>query len=279
MKVYKTIIFLCVALCFATSCKKEADMALMQKTILENVDIRQIEVSDAWQVTVVADSNTFVELTYSAYLEPYLKAKIEGTKLEIGFTENVYPAINSIYRATVHTNKIEKIEAEDASKIKFEGHFSATSDTLFVDLEEASVCSGLDYSGHICDISIEDASHFLDFQLSGYNCEVAVSGASTCKGNFDMSFHLVANLSGASQFVTFGGAALNSMIKLQDASILNMAQTQVNEMHVDLSSTSVATVWVSDTLEGSLKDSSTLYLKGNPQKQVDCEEGSVIIPI
>ena len=279
MKVYKTIIFLCVALCFATGCKKKVDMTLMQKTVLENVDIRQIEVSDAWQVTVVADSNTFVELTYSAYLEPYVKAKIEGTELEIGFTENIYPTINSIFRATVHTNKIEKIEAEDASKIRFEGHFSATSDTLSIDLEDASVCSGLDYSGHICDISIEDASHFLDFQLSGYNCEVAVSGASTCKGNFDMSFHLVANLSGASQFVTFGGVAPNSMIKLQDASILNMAQTQVNEMHVDLSSASVATVWVSDTLEGSLKDSSTLYLKGNPQKQVDCEEGSVIIPI
>ena len=53
MKTIKTILILCVALCFVTSCKKEVDMTLMQKTVLENADIRQIEVSDAWQVTVV----------------------------------------------------------------------------------------------------------------------------------------------------------------------------------------------------------------------------------
>ena len=48
MKVYKPIILLCVAALFATSCKKDVDMTLIQKTVLENSDIRQIEVSDAW---------------------------------------------------------------------------------------------------------------------------------------------------------------------------------------------------------------------------------------
>ena len=62
MKTIKTILILCVALCFATSCKKDVDMTLVQKTIFENTDIRQVEIEDAWLVTLVADSNTFVEL-------------------------------------------------------------------------------------------------------------------------------------------------------------------------------------------------------------------------
>ena len=279
MKTFRTILILCVALYFATGCKKDVDMTLMQKTVFENADFRQIEVSDAWQVTVVADSSTFVELEYSAYLEPRLAVKMEGTKLEIGFMGNVYPVINSIFRATVHTNKIERIEAEDAAQLLFVGQYSATSDTLYVELDDASICSGLNYSGHVCEISIENASQFLDFNVSGYNCEVSASEASSCKGIFDMSFHLVADLSGASHFITFGGEAPYGMIRLQEGSLLNMAQSQVREMHVDLSGASEATVWVSDALEGTLKDASSLYYKGNPQKHIECDESSEIIPL
>lgn len=278
MKVYKPLLLLCVALCFATSCKKEVDMTLVQKTVLENVDIRGIEVGDAWQVNVVADSNTYVELEFSAYLEPYLKAKMVGNQLEIGFAGNVRPVINSEFRATVHTNKIEKIEAEEASQLSFTGQFSATSDSLTVRLGDASVCSGLDYSGHECKVVIEDASQFLGFHLTSTNAEVKVSDASTCKGTFDASFHLVANLSGASRLITFGGAAPYGMIKLQDGSLLNMVQTEVGEMHVDLSGASEATVNVNDHMEGTLTEASTFYYKGHPQINVDCSDDSQLIP-
>lgn len=278
MKTIKTIFILCVALCLAASCKKEVDMTLMQKTILENADIRQIEVSDSWVVTVIADSSTYVELEYSAYLEPGLAVKMESTKLEIGFTGNVHPVINSVFRARVHTNKIERIEADDAAQLIFVGQYSATSDTLHVELDDASICTSLNYSGHVCKISIENSSQFLDFNLSGYNCEVSASEASSCKGIFDMSFHLVADLSGASQLVTFGGATPYGMIKLRDASLLNMVQTEVREMHVDLSGASEATVDVKDYLEGSLIESSKLYYKGHPQIDVDCSDDSQLIP-
>ena len=255
-------------------------MALVQKTVFENADIRQIEVSDAWEVRVVADSaNSYVEVEYSAYLEPYLKTKMEGTKLEIGFTGNVYPAINSVFRAIVHTGKIEKIEASEASRLNFFGHFAATSDTLHIGLDDASMCSGLDYSGHICNISIEDASHFLDFHLSGYNCEVKASDASTYKGIFDMSWHFGVELGSASQLVTFGGGAPYNTIKLQDASLLNMAQSDMHEAFVDLSGASEATVKVDGMIDGSARDSSTLYLMGNPENNIDCDESSSVIPL
>lgn len=278
MKVNKPLLLLCVALCFASSCKKEVDMTLMQKTVLENADIRAIEVGDAWQVTVVADSSTYVELEFSAYLEPYLKTKMNGNQLEIGFAGNVRPVINSEFRATVHTNKIEKIEAEDASQLSFTGQFSATSDSLILHLEDASVCTGLNYSGHECKVVIEDASQLLGFNLTSTNGEVKMSDASTCKGNFDMQFHLVANLSGASRLITFGGAAPYSMIQLQDASLVNMVQTEVGDMHVDLSGASEATVNVNDHMEGTLTEASTLYYKGHPQLNIECSEDSQLIP-
>lgn len=278
MKVYKPLLLLCAALCFASSCKKEVDMTLNQKTVLENADIREIKVSDGWQVTVVADSCTYVELAYSAYLEPYLKAKMAGTQIEIGFTGNVRPTTNSVFSATVHTSKVEKIDAKNASKLSFSGHFSATSDSLTIHLEDASVCTGLDYSGHECKMVIEDASQFIGFHLSSTNGEVRLSDASTCKGNFDMRFHLVANLSDASHLIAFGGVAPYAMIKLQDASLLNMVQTEVDEMHVDLSGASEATVNVNDSMEGSLAESSTLYYKGHPQLNIDCSDDSQLIP-
>lgn len=278
MKVLKTILILCVAFSFA-SCNKNVDMTLVQKTMLENADIRQIKAYDAWEVTVVADSNTYVELEYSAYLENKVNVKMNGTKLELGFTGSTYPVINSVYRAVVHTNTIERIEAEDAAEMSFVGHFSSLSDSLFVELKDASVCSGLDYSGHIIAISIEDNSDFLDFQLSGFNCEVKASDASTCKGVFDISFYLVATLSDASQLITFGGSAPFSMVKIQDASTLNVVQTEIREMHVDLLGASEATVNVSERIEGSVKEASTLYYKGHPQISVDCSEDSQLIPL
>lgn len=278
MKAIKTLLILCIAFSFA-SCKKDVDMTLVQKTVLENADIRQIKAFDAWEVTIVADSNTYVELEYSAYLESKVNVKMQGTQLEIGFTGSTYPVFNSVFRAVVHTNTIESIEAEDAAELYFVGHFSATSDTLYVDLEDASVCSGLDYSGHIIAISIADDSDFLDFHLSGYNCEAKVLDASTCKGVYDMSFHLVATLSDASQFITFGGSAPYGMITLRGASVLNAVQTEFREMHVDLSDASEATVDVSERIEGSVKAASTLYYKGHPQMEVECSEDSHVISL
>jgi len=279
MKTLKTFLIICVALCFATSCKKDVDMTLMQKTVLENADIRQITASDAWEVSVVADSSTFVELEYSAYLENKVNVKMQGTRLEIGFLSSTYPVLYSVFRATVHTNKIENIKVEEAAQVGFAGHFSATSDTLFVDLDDASICSGLNYSGHVIEIAVKDASNFFGFELSGYNCEVDVTDASTCKGVFDMSFHLVANLKNESQLITFGGSAPFGMIQLQDVSTLNMVQSEIGEMHVDLSGASEATVNVSERMEGSVKMFSTLYYKGHPQMTVDCSEDSQLIPL
>ena len=277
MKNIKTILILCVVLCFATSCKKEVDMALVQKTVLENADIRQIEISDAWEVTVVADRRSYVELTYSAYLEPGLDIKMEGTKLGIGFTGNVYPVINSVFRATIHTMQLEKLEADDASKVQCSGDFTGLA--LEVELSDASNCNGLVFSGESCHINMGDASLLTGFHFVGSRCNAELESASQFNGQIEASDRFEVELEDASRFVNKGGETAVARIKAHDASRLNMVETRVGEMNVDLSSASEATVWATNVIDGALTAASTLYYKGNPQIQVNCSEDSEIIPL
>lgn len=276
MKALKPILILCVALCFATSCKKDVDRTLMQKTVLENVDIREIEVSDTWLVKVVADSNTYVVLEYSAYLENNLKAKMEGTKLEIGFTGNVYPAINSVFRAIVHTPQIEKLYADDASQIQFEGEF--TGHQLEIELSDASQCNGPVFTGQSCNLKMEDASLLTGLHFVGSSCIAELEHASQFNGQIEVIDQLEITLEDASRFVNKGGQTARANIKAHDTSRLNMVETSVTEMHVDLTGGSEATVWVNGLLEGWAKDASTIYYKGNPQMNVDCSDDSQLIP-
>ena len=168
MKTIKSILILCVTLCFVTSCRK-VDMTLVQKTVFENASITQIKASDAWRVTVVADTATYVELDYSAYLEESLRVQMEGNELQIGFQDHTYPVIGSAYRATVHVAQIEKLDADDAAKVQCEGEF--TGDDLVIELSDAAQCSGLVFTGRNCNIKMEDASVFTGFQFAGNTCK------------------------------------------------------------------------------------------------------------
>lgn len=281
MKAIRNIIILCAALCFATACKKEVDMTVMQKTLFENADIRQIEVSDAWQVTIVADTVTFVQVEYSAYLDNYLKTKIEGTKLEIGFTGNVYPAINSVYRATVHTNHItlfEKLEAKEAAQVKCEGVFTYKGQQLELHLSDAAQCDGLIFLGGSCEIKMESASLLTGFQFVGNTAKAILEDASQFNGQIQVDDSLQVELNDASRFVNKSGTTQQALIKLQNSSLLNIAETEVQSMNVDLSSGSEATVQITGQMEGSLIEASTLFYKGHPQIQVDCSDDSQLIP-
>ena len=252
-------------------------MTLTQKTVLENADIRQIEISDAWQVNVVADSRNFVELEYSAYLEPGLDIKMESSQLEIGFTSNVNPVINSVFRATVHTTQLEKLEADDASQVQCSGEF--TGRTLEVELSAASNCNGLVFSGETCKINMEDASLMTGFRFVGNRCNAELEGASQFIGQLETTEFLEIELEDASRFVNKGGETAVACIKAHDASRLNMVETQVGEMQLDIKGASEATVQVTDLMEGQIQDASIVFYKGRPQLQVNCSEDSQLCPI
>ena len=115
MKTIKNMLIFCVALCFATSCQKEADMTLVQKTVLENNTLSQIHVDDAWEVTIIYDSlNSFVELEYSAYLEDNVSVGEINGWLTIGFNDKVYPLTGSVFKAKVHI----RLESKGRSKCR-----------------------------------------------------------------------------------------------------------------------------------------------------------------
>ena len=279
MKTIKTILILCVALCFATSCKKNVDMTLVQKTLFENADISQIYVFDAWEVTVVADDHSYVELEYSAYLEPGLQVKMENSRLEIGFTNYVNPVIGSVFKATVHTAEKEalSIRANDASVITMEGPFELES--LFrIELIDASVCNGLKVSAELCDVLATDASQLLGVDFQGKNCVLLVTKGSACKGRFDVEQSFNASAMISSQIIVFGGSMPSASIEVKEAGTINMVQAEVNDMSVSLEDASEATVNVSDTLSGFLHSATTLYYKGHPQINIDCSDDSQLIP-
>ena len=273
MKTIKTILILCTALCFASSCKKEVDMTLTQKTIFENADIREIEVSDGWQVTVVADSCTYVELNYSAYLEPYVKAKMNDTHLELGFMLKTFTAINSEFRATVHLRQLEKIDAKTASKVTFTSSYNG--ERLYVNLTDASSCNALTYTGDKCEIVMDAASKLLDFQFDGATCIASLTKSSRIHATELLDL----DLNGNSRFINRGGETARADIKLHDGSMLNMVETQVNKLYAELSEASEATVWVTEYLKATLNDASTLYYKGNPLKDLACHDNSEVKPL
>ena len=277
MRTLKPILFLFMALCFATSCKKEADMTLIQKTVFENADIREIEVSDSWQVTVVADSCTYVELAYSAYLEPYVKAKMNDTHLELGFMIKTYPGINSEFRATVHLHQLEKIDAKNASTITFSGSYEG--ERLYVNLSEGSVCNALTFSGDKCEIVMDEASKLLNYQFDGTTCIASLKQSSQFNGRIHATELLDLDLNNNSRFINRGGETARADIKLYDGSLLNMVETQVNKLYAELSEASEATVWVTEYLRATLNDASTLYYKGNPLKDLACHDNSEVRPL
>ena len=278
MKASKPILILCAAICCLTACKKEVDMTLTQKTILQNADIRQFKVSDGWEVTVIADSNTYVELQYSAYLEPYLKTKMDGTKLEIGFTSSVYPVINSVFRAIVHTPRLEKLEASDAARVQCEGVFNSQSQSIEIVLSDAAQCSGLSIYGTTCKVQMQEAALLTGFTHYGTVFNATLKDASQFNGQVLASELLDITLNNASRFVNKGTVTELTRLHLSNASLLNMAETQSSRMEVELVSGSEATVQVIDSLSGTIQEASTLYYKGHPQINIDCSDDSQLIP-
>ena len=277
MKALKSILLLCAALCFATSCKKEVDMTLVQKTLLENADIREIEVSNGWQVNVVADSCTYVELAYSAYLESYLNIKMEDTRLVLSFPKwKAISTFNSVFQATVHLRQLEKVDTKDASTITFIGTYEG--EQLYVNLSEASVCNGLTFIGDKCEIEIDLASKLLDFQFDGATCTASLQKSSQFNGRIHAAELLDVELNN-SRFINRGGETARADIKLQGGSLLNMVETQVNRLDAELSEASEATVWVAEYLRATLNDASTLYYKGNPLKDLACHDNSEVRPL
>ena len=279
MKTIKTLFLLCIALCFATSCKKEADMTLVQKTVFENADIHLINVDNGWEVSFVYDSlKSFVELEYSAYLEDYVSVRKDNEWLIIDFNSKINTLSGSVFRATVHISQKEAlyIRADNASFIALEGLFEV--EDMDIELHNASICNGFEVTSQSCSIELTYGSQIYGVNFNGTNCTVHAYKGSSCKGYFNVEQTFTTGVGISSQLIVFGGSMPSANIEVKDAGTINMAQAEVNEMSVYLDGASEATVNVTETLSGFLLSGSTLYYKGHPQIDIDCSDDSQLIP-
>lgn len=280
MKTLKTILILCAAICCFTSCKKEANMTLMQKTVFENANIHRINVNNGWEVTFVYDSlKSFVELEYSAYLEDYVSVREDNEWLLIGFNSKINTLSGSVFKATVHISQKEVlyIMADNASVITMEGPFEL-EDTMDIDLRNASVCNGFEVTSQLCGINLTDGSQIYGVNFNGTNCTVYAHKGSSCKGYFNVEQSFTTGVGISSQLIVFGGSMPSANIEVKNAGTINMVQAEVKDMNVYLDGVSEATVNVTETLSGFLLSGSTLYYKGHPQIDIDCSDDSQLIP-
>ena len=263
-------------LVFAGCREKELDMTLVQKTVYEDATITAFTAQDAWNVTVVQDERTYVELEYSAFLEEYLKIKMETHELNIGFYRHLYLPANTVMNATVHTPSVEKLQFSDATRAVLEGVFPETN--LTIELSDAATCKGGRFTGK-ADLDLSDAAKMVDFDFEGETCSVTLSDASTFKGNLLVTDHLDVVVEDASHMTTYGGSAPYAEVEVSDASSLNLLETEIGVMHITVKDASEASVDVTNTLEGTVKDASELYYKGNPSLNVICDDSSIIRPL
>lgn len=270
------VILLLSLLAFSGCREKDLDMTLVQKTVYENATITAVTATDAWNVTVVQDGRTYVELEYSAFLEEYLKIAMEAQELSIGFYRNLYLPANTVMNATVHISSVEKLHFSDATKAILDGVFPETN--LKVELSDASTCKGGHFSGNV-DIEVSDAATMVDFDFEGESCSVKLSDASTFKGTLSVDDRLDIVVSDASHMTTYGGHAPYAEVEVSDASSLNLLETVVNQMYITVKDASEASVYVTDLLEGTVKDASELYYLGHPTLNLICDDSSTISPL
>lgn len=260
-----------------TSCReKPLDMTLVQKTVYEDVTITSITVKDAWNVTVVQDGRTYVELEYSAYLEEYLNIWHESNSLNISLLKHFYFPANTVMNATVHTGSLEKLVFSDAANAVFDGLFPETN--LTIELSDAATCKGGCFTGKV-DLDLSDAAKMVGFDFEGETCSVKVSDASTFKGTLSVIDQMDIVVKDASHLTTYSGHAPQAEVEVSDASSLNMLETEVGTMHITVKDASEASVNVTSTLEGTVKDASELYYKGNPSLNVICDDTSIFRPL
>lgn len=256
------------------SCKdnKTLDMNVLTNTLYEDAFFDEIRMEDAWQVTIVQDSQRKgVELEYSAFLEDYLRIVREGSALDIAFTQRLNLPSQTVKNATVYVPSLRKLVLKEEASAELQGDFHG--DKLEVTQKEKSKLRGGCYHGSLM-MELSDASMVVDFTTEGDSCVVLLEDASVFKGTLTATSHLDLQVKDESRFTTYGGNAPITIINMDNKAFLNMTQTVVGTMFVELSSASEANVHVVDRLQGSLRDASVLYYQGNPILQVDCDTTS-----
>lgn len=274
----QSIFWIIIGLMLFSSCRdKDLDMTVLHKTLFDDAAITEITAEDAWNITVVQDTEkTFVELEYSAFLEEYLHVVMEGSRLKIGFDRYLNLPANTVKNAIIHTASVQKLDFSEAVTALLVGDFPAAM--LEMELDDAATCKGGSFGGTAF-LKLNDASTMVDFCFNGLFCSLELDDASVFKGFLTATDSMSIHLEDASRLTTYGGTTPVAIVGVRDSSHLNMVKTTVTNMHINVSAVSEAVVNVSGTLSGMVTGVSKLYYQGNPIINVDCDDLSTIEPL
>ena len=284
----KSVLVIALFLLSFASCKKDLDMTVLQKTVLEDSDFTCIKAERSWQIEIVQDEKCFVELEYSAYLEPHLKCKVTenqipliGNVLEIGFTASGNLASGSVNKAIVHVVDLESLELTSACNADINGSFSKR---FLAVLDESSVCVGGNFLSSV-NVELKGASSMKNLSGEG-SFVIALEDDSHFVGRLKFSqpesdFAVTAKKN--SSFVNQENSEVAiAEIFSSENSLVNISQTIINEtVNVNLDENSEAMVHVRDgvCVKGALNGCSTLYHYGNPVFASDfvCDTTSSVV--
>ena len=243
------------AVLLLTGCKKEElDMTLVSKSLFAGANINEVNLSAAWNVTLVQDELSGVTLEYSAFLEDYLDVSLANGVLNIGLKSHSTLPGNTVMKAAIHLKAFNKLSAK-----------------------EAVVCRGGLFEGN-ASINLAEDANLVDICLIGNVIDFHITDASDFKGSLTADLVTV-TMDNASHLITYGGQVRSLQLNLDSAGNLNMINTPVEEALVALDNASEATLHVTGKIQGTLRNASTLRLQGNPDKDLDIDVSSSIIPL
>lgn len=275
MKNLKYILSICLLASLLCSCKKDIDVTLVKSIRLQDGHFTAIQADEAFEIAVVDDSLTFVEIECSAYLNDYIICKLEGEKLLLSVNKVGHLPLGTEYRAIVHTPVLQSISLTDASRMTIIGDFNGFTS---VNLTESSQCTGGIFSGNVVNINLSDASRLIDFSFEGQELEAKLDDASRLVGELSVDGSSKIEIDNASCLINHTTASTNEAILIiKNASLLNMAKNEITRVNVELSSASEATLKVNEIIMGSVSEASTLYYYGSPHIDAECSDGSQII--
>ncbi|MCJ8290622.1 MAG: DUF2807 domain-containing protein [Crocinitomicaceae bacterium] len=177
--------------------------------------------------------------------------------------------VESIFQVDVTYSNEESVTVEAPDNLQKYIELKVKSGTLKVQFDsKTSITSTCAIKVHIKTAKLNDftlsgaSSITLNNSLNDDNFTVESSGAASFKGEVDVEKATI-ELSGAANIDLFG-TATTADLDLSGASHLNDYDFKVDNLNIDLSGASSATITSLKTINGELSGASSLNYKGNP---------------
>jgi len=201
-------------------------------------DFEKVDVSDAFELTVIESDTFFVQIRIDDNLAQYVKVQNSDGWLSIGMIDG-HSYNRAHLKAEVYMPKIIELEGSGASVITSNSYNDSTDFRL--ELSGASVYTGT---------------------MAANNYEVMLSGASVINisGSCE-NFYIDA--SGAS-IANVNGTCSNQYIDASGASVFSMGNFNSIVAIIELSGASDVTINVSEHLDAKLSGASVLKYYGDP---------------